>query len=72
MVALERGLRTTEIAWLSGCCFIVRRGVSEALGGFDPDFFLYQEDTDFCLGPGAPATASATSRPPWSTKEGCA
>ncbi len=49
MVALERGLRRTEIAWLSGCCFIVRRGVFEALGGFDPDFFLYQEDTDFCL-----------------------
>jgi GT2 family glycosyltransferase len=49
MVALEPGLRRREIAWLNGCCLIVRREVFEGLGGFDPDFFLYQGETDFCL-----------------------
>lgn len=49
MVALEAGLRRREIAWLSGCCLIIRRAAFETLAGFDPDYFLYQEDTDFCL-----------------------
>jgi GT2 family glycosyltransferase len=49
MIALEPGLRRREIAWLSGCCLIVRREAFEKLAGFDPDYFLYQEDTDFCL-----------------------
>ena len=49
MVALEPGLRRSEIAWLSGCCLIVRSDVFQRLGGFDPDYFLYQEETDLCL-----------------------
>src|SRR5262245_62134944 len=49
MVALERGLRRLDIAWISGCCVIIRRHVFESLNGFDPDYFLYQEDTDLCL-----------------------
>jgi GT2 family glycosyltransferase len=49
MIALESGLRRHEIAWLSGCCLIVRRPAFAKLGGFDPDYFLYQEDTDLCL-----------------------
>lgn len=49
MVALERGLRRRDIAWISGCCMIIRRNVFEALNGFDPDYFLYQEETDLCL-----------------------
>lgn len=49
MVALEPGLRRDTIAWVSGCCLLVRRNLFDKLGGFDPGYFLYQEDTDFCL-----------------------
>ena len=49
MVALEPGLRRREIAWIQGCCLIIRRQILETLGGFDPDFFLYAEETDLCL-----------------------
>jgi GT2 family glycosyltransferase len=49
MVAIEPGLRRREIAWLQGCCLIIRRDVLEKLGGFDPEFFLYTEETDLCL-----------------------
>ncbi len=38
-----------DIAWVTGASMMVRRDVYTALGGFDPDFFLYSEETDFCL-----------------------
>ena len=38
-----------KIAWIMGASMIVRRGLYEKLGGFDPGFFLYSEETDFCL-----------------------
>jgi N-acetylglucosaminyl-diphospho-decaprenol L-rhamnosyltransferase len=37
------------IAWVIGASMIVRRELYEKLGGFDPAFFLYSEETDFCL-----------------------
>lgn len=36
-------------AWFSGAFLAVRRIVYEQIGGFDPDFFMYCEDEDFCL-----------------------
>jgi GT2 family glycosyltransferase len=38
-----------KIAWVLGASMIVRREVFAALGGFDPQFFLYSEETDLCL-----------------------
>src|SRR5262249_48788965 len=38
-----------RIAWVVGASMIVRREVYAELGGFDPEFFLYSEETDFCL-----------------------
>jgi hypothetical protein len=38
-----------RIAWIMGASMIVRRELYEQLGGFDPGFFLYSEETDFCL-----------------------
>ena len=38
-----------RIAWIMGASMIIRRELYEKLGGFDPGFFLYSEETDFCL-----------------------
>jgi GT2 family glycosyltransferase len=38
----------TGVDWATGCCLLVRRDCLEQLGGFDPNFFLYYEDVDFC------------------------
>ncbi|MDN3567120.1 methyltransferase domain-containing protein [Paeniroseomonas aquatica] len=37
---------TFETAWASGACLAVPRGLHEAIGGFDEDFFMYCEDVD--------------------------
>lgn len=34
--------------FLSGACFLVRRELLLALGGFDPQIFLFYEDDDLC------------------------
>jgi len=38
-----------EVTFASGCALFVRRIAAIRLGGFDPRFFLYEEDTEFCL-----------------------
>ncbi len=36
-----------DTPWCSACCLLVPRAVYEAIGPFDPGFFLYMEDVDF-------------------------
>jgi N-acetylglucosaminyl-diphospho-decaprenol L-rhamnosyltransferase len=35
-----------EAGWLSGSCVLVRRSAFDAVGGFDPGYFMYFEDVD--------------------------
>ena len=44
------------IHWLSGACLVTSSRLWRAVGGFDPDYFMYWEDVDFshrCGGLGA-------------------
>ena len=40
--------KTTEVDSVSGACLMVRRAVLETIHGFDPEYYLYGEDMDFC------------------------
>lgn len=41
------GPERRNAGWLSGACLLVRRSAYEAVGGFDPSYFMYFEDVDF-------------------------
>lgn len=41
--------KTKEADYLTGCCLLIKREVIEKIGVLSEDYFLYYEDTDFCL-----------------------
>lgn len=47
----DRGQFATprDVQWISGCAILVRRAVIEAVGVIDERFFIYWEETEWCL-----------------------
>jgi len=39
---------TQRIDWVCGASMLIRPAVLDAIGGFDENYFLYYEETDFC------------------------
>ena len=37
---------TREVDWVSGCALMLRRSAFEAVGGFDPGYWMFVEDVD--------------------------
>jgi N-acetylglucosaminyl-diphospho-decaprenol L-rhamnosyltransferase len=40
--------RGPEVDWAQSSAMLVRREAAERIGYFDPDFFVYSDETDFC------------------------
>ena len=38
-----------DVTFASGCALFIRRHIAMRLGGFDPRFFMYEEDVELCL-----------------------
>jgi N-acetylglucosaminyl-diphospho-decaprenol L-rhamnosyltransferase len=39
---------TRPVGWVQSSAMLVRRQAAEQIGGFDSDFFVYSDETDFC------------------------
>jgi N-acetylglucosaminyl-diphospho-decaprenol L-rhamnosyltransferase len=42
------GTGTRPVDWVQSSAMLVRREAALAVGGFDPDFYVYSDETDFC------------------------
>ncbi len=38
-----------NVEFISGCCMLLHKKVIETVGYFDKDYYLYYEDTDYCV-----------------------
>ena len=47
-VVQSRGRRTRTVDWSQSAALLVRRDAAEAIGWFDPAFFVYSDEVDFC------------------------
>ena len=43
-----RSQQRCRVAWVTGCCLLLRGDCLRDLGGLDEEFFLYYEDVDLC------------------------
>ncbi len=48
VVARRMSRVTQRIDWVCGASMLIRPAVLDAIGGFDENYFLYYEETDFC------------------------
>ncbi|HEX5461231.1 MAG TPA: glycosyltransferase family 2 protein [Steroidobacteraceae bacterium] len=48
-VAREMSQTAQPVDWICGASMMIRPQVLRAIGGFDESYFLYFEETDFCL-----------------------
>ena len=48
-VPIEMQGQEERVDWLPGASFMIRRSVFESIGLLDDRYFLYYEETDFCL-----------------------
>ncbi|MGI8922207.1 MAG: glycosyltransferase family 2 protein [Solirubrobacteraceae bacterium] len=44
----SRGERVREVHWAQSAALMVRRDAAEEIGWFDPEFFVYSDEVDFC------------------------
>jgi N-acetylglucosaminyl-diphospho-decaprenol L-rhamnosyltransferase len=44
----SRGEQIREVDWAQSAALLVRRDAAEQIGWFDPDFFVYSDEVDFC------------------------
>ena len=49
VVARTMGKSPERVDWVPGASMMIRRSVFDAVGGLDDHYFLYFEETDFCL-----------------------
>jgi N-acetylglucosaminyl-diphospho-decaprenol L-rhamnosyltransferase len=47
-VVQSRGARVREVDWVQSAALLVRRDAADAIGYFDPAFFVYSDEVDFC------------------------
>jgi N-acetylglucosaminyl-diphospho-decaprenol L-rhamnosyltransferase len=43
----SRGATTRDVGWMQSSALLVRREAAARIGWFDPDFFVYSDETDF-------------------------
>jgi N-acetylglucosaminyl-diphospho-decaprenol L-rhamnosyltransferase len=49
VVCMPMGSEPARVDWVSGCTMMIRRETIEQIGMMDEGYFLYFEETDYCL-----------------------